>query len=92
MEEIAALNLPGVEFTDSIKRVYPLGTFASNLIGFAQSDETGSTIGKMGTELYLDSYLRGKDGYRIYQADKDGHILPGMKEDSVSANNGYECI
>ena len=90
MEEIAALNLPGVEFTDSIKRVYPLGTFASNLIGFAQSDETGSTIGRMGTELYLDSYLRGTDGYRVYQADKDGHILPGMKEDSVSATNGYD--
>ena len=67
MEEIKALNLPGIEFTDSIQRVYPLGTFASNLIGFAQSDETGSTVGKMGAELYLDSYLKGIDGYRTYQ-------------------------
>ena len=90
MEEIAALNLPGVEFTDSIKRVYPLGVFASNLIGFAQSDESGSTIGRMGLELYLDSYLRGEDGYRIYQADKDGHILPGMKEEYQSTTNGYD--
>ena len=86
--EIEALNLPGIEFTDSIQRVYPLGTFASNLIGFAQSDETGSTIGRMGTELYLDTYLRGDDGYRIYQADKNGYILPGMKEESKSAENG----
>ncbi len=86
--EITALGLPGIEFTDSIQRVYPLGTFASNLIGFAQSDETGSTIGKMGTELYLDSYLRGDDGYRIYQADKNGYILPGMKEEVKSAENG----
>ncbi|NCB33002.1 MAG: penicillin-binding protein [Erysipelotrichia bacterium] len=88
MEEIKALNMPGIEFTDSIQRVYPLGTFASNLIGFAQSDETGSTIGRMGAELYLDSYLKGIDGYRIYQADSDGYILPGMKENTVSATNG----
>ncbi len=86
--EIAALEMPGIEFTDSIKRVYPLGTFASNLIGFAQSDESGSTVGKMGTELYLDSYLRGTDGYRIYQADKNGFILPGMKEEVRAAENG----
>ncbi|MBP3892012.1 MAG: PASTA domain-containing protein [Solobacterium sp.] len=90
MEEIRALNLPGIEFTDSIQRAYPLGTFASNLFGFAQSDETGSTIGRMGTELYLDDYLRGEDGYRIYQADKDGHILPGMKEETISPINGYD--
>lgn len=87
-DEIEALNLPGIEFTDSIQRVYPLGTFASNLIGFAQSDETGSTVGKMGAELYLDSYLKGTDGYRTYQADSDGYILPGMKETTVSAVNG----
>jgi penicillin-binding protein 2B len=87
-EEIEALNLPGIEFTDSIQRVYPLGTFASNLVGFAQSDETGSTVGKMGSELYLDSYLKGTDGYRTYQADSDGYILPGMKETTVSAVNG----
>ena len=87
-KQIEALNLPGIEFTDSIQRVYPLGTFASNLIGFAQSDETGSTVGKMGTELFLDTYLRGDDGYRVYQADKNGYILPGMKEDVKSASNG----
>ena len=89
-EEIEALNLPGIEFTDSIERVYPLGTFASNLIGFAQSDETGSTVGKMGLELYLNGYLQGTDGYSIYQSDKDGNILPGMKEETVSAVNGYD--
>ncbi len=86
---IVALNLPGIEFTDSIQRVYPLGEFASNLIGFAQSDESGSTVGKMGVELYLNDYLTGTDGYRIYQADKNGYILPGMREELVSSVNGY---
>ncbi len=90
MEQIQALNLPGIEFENSIKRSYPLGTFASNLIGFAQSDELGSTVGKMGTELYLNTYLSGTDGERTYQADRNGHILPGMKELTISAVNGYD--
>lgn len=88
--EIDALNLPGIEWTDSIQRVYPLGTFASNLIGFAQSDDSGSTVGKMGTELYLNDYLMGTDGYRIYQADKNGYILPGMREETQAAVNGCD--
>lgn len=88
MEQIAALKLPGIGFTPSIQRVYPLGTFASNLIGFAQSNETGSTVGRMGAELYLDYYLSGKDGSRTYQADSKGYILPGMREDVISSMNG----
>ena len=88
--EIDALNLPGIEWTDSIQRVYPLGTFAANLIGFAQSDDSGSTVGKMGTELYLNDYLMGTDGYRIYQADKNGYILPGMREETQAAVNGCD--
>ena len=47
-DEIEALNLPGIEFTDSIQRLYPNHTFASNLIGYAIADETGSTVGQMG--------------------------------------------
>lgn len=85
---IDSYKLPGIEFTSSVKRSYPLGVFAPYIIGFAQSDEGGSTIGKMGAELYLDEYLRGQDGSRVYQADKNGYILPGMRENITSAING----
>ena len=86
-DEIEASDLTGMKFTDSIQRVQPNNVYASNLIGYAQSDENGNTIGKMGLELYLDSYLRGTDGSRTYQVDKDGYVLPGMKEEKVSAVN-----
>lgn len=89
-EEIESYDLNGIEFTASIKRSYPLGTFASNLIGFAQSDETGSTVGKMGLELILDEELSGTDGSRTYQADKNGFVLPGMKMTEISAINGND--
>lgn len=87
-DEIEEQNLPGIEFTDSIERIYPNHSLASNLIGYAIADETGSTIGQMGLELYLDSYLSGQDGKRTYQVDKNGYVLPGMKEDVVSTVNG----
>ena len=91
-ELIESYNLPGIEFTDSIQRVYPMGTFASNLIGFAQADEEGQSYGRMGLELYLNGYLTGKDGKRTYQVDKNGYVLPGMKESiepAVNGNNVY---
>ncbi len=89
-EEIERLKLPGIGFTESIQRVYPMGTFASNLVGFAQSDENGTTIGQMGAELYLDSYLRGQDGKVMAQVDRRGYVLPGMKEEIQSAINGND--
>lgn len=87
-DEIESYGLPGIEFTNSIQRIYPYGTFASNLIGYAQADENGQISGRMGLELYLNSYLMGTDGSRSYQVDKQGYILPGMKENTVSASNG----
>ncbi len=87
-ELIESYHLPGIEFTDSIKRIYPNGQFASNLVGFAQQDDNGITTGQMGLELYLNSYLSGTNGSRTYQTDKDGYRLPGMKDEVVSAING----
>ncbi|MFV0380536.1 MAG: penicillin-binding protein [Anaerorhabdus sp.] len=87
-EEIESYNLNGIEFVESIQRIYPLGTFSSHTIGFAQSDENGSTVGKMGLELILEEELSGTDGIRIYQADKNGYTLPGMKIDETNAING----
>lgn len=87
-DEIVSYNLNGIEFYPSIKRSYPLGVFASSLVGFAQSDETGSTVGKMGLELILNDELSGVNGFKSYQADKHGFVLPGMKITEESAING----
>lgn len=89
-EKIESYNLPGIEFTESVKRNYPLGTFASYLVGYGQSDENGTVVGKMGVEEYLDEYLTGTDGYKLFQADKNGYILPGMKEETVAPVNGND--
>lgn len=93
-EEIDSLDISGIEFEEIIKRNYPLGDFASYLIGYAQTEEQDNgrlaTSGKMGFELLYDEALAGEDGYRVYQADIDGYILPnGMLED-VQASDGSD--
>lgn len=87
------LNYPGIHgisFRESTKRIYPLGkNFAPYLVGFAQSDENGKLIGRMGIEQYLNDELSGKDGKHVYQADKKGYVLPGMYDSVTEERNGY---
>lgn len=90
-DEIDSYNLPGIDYRSSYSRKYPQGAaFAPYLIGFAQSDETGKLVGKMGLESYLNSELSGIDGYHIYQQDKNGYVLTGMYEETKDAENGYD--
>ena len=92
MNEI--LNTPeiyGIGFKESNKRIYAQGsTFAPYLIGFAQSDDDGKLVGKMGLEQYLNEELSGVDGKHVYQQDKNGYILTGMYEETTPATNGYD--
>ena len=91
-EQIEAIEgLHGIDFRNSYKRYYPYGTtFSPQLVGFAQSDNTGKLVGKLGIESYLNDELSGTDGYHSYQRDKYGYILPGMFEETLNAINGYD--
>ena len=94
-EQVDMINsiegLHGIGFRNSYKRIYPYGeSFAPQLIGFAQSDDTGKLVGKLGLEAYLNNELSGVDGYHSFQQDKNGYILPGMFEETKDAINGYD--
>ncbi len=90
-EQIEQLGLHGIDFRNSYARNYPYGeVFSPQLVGFAQSDNTGKLIGKLGIEAYLNDELSGSDGYHSYQRDKHGYILPGMYEETKKAVNGYD--
>lgn len=92
VDQIKAIEgLNGIGFRNSYQRYYPYGeSFSPQLIGFAQSDNTGKLIGKLGIESYLNDELSGTDGYRSYQQDKNGYVLPGMFDDTVEAIDGYD--
>ena len=92
VDQIKAIEgLHGIGFRNSYKRYYPYGeSFAPQLLGFAQSDNTGKLVGKLGIESYLNDELSGTDGYHSYQQDKNGYVLPGMYEETVEAIDGYD--
>lgn len=84
-------NLHGIAFEESSKRIYPLGVISSPyFVGFAQSDDTGKLVGKMGIESYLDAQLSGEDGLHVYQSDKEGYVLPGMYDYIQEAKDGSQ--
>ncbi len=56
--------LGGIGFIRSTRRVYPLGNFAGQVIGFANSD-----TGLQGLESQLNSLLVGRSGRLVYVKD-----------------------
>ena len=90
-EEIESYELPGIEFTEIPTRNYPLGSFASYIVGFAQYDSaSGELTGKMGIEQIFNEELSGTDGYRKTQVNTEGYALPGSESEVVEAQDGYD--
>ncbi|MBK0008137.1 MULTISPECIES: penicillin-binding protein [Priestia] len=87
-QKIEKLNLPGITFLRDSKRFYPNGVFASSILGYAQKDDTGKIVGKMGIEKVFDKQLSEEDGYVKYEAAKNGIKLPDPKESIVAPKNG----
>lgn len=91
MEE---LQLPGITFIRETKRFYPNGIFASHLIGYAEREETengqSETVGKLGLEKSLDTYLQGKNGSFTYKSDSYGLLLPNSEPKIVPAEHGKD--
>lgn len=92
MEEIRALNLPGIDFIASTKRYYPSGDFASYAIGYTvnESDEDGNVwkVGQLGIEEYFNEDLTGTSGYIRYEKDRSGYKIANGREYVEEADDG----
>lgn len=85
---IEALNLRGVETSEEVKRYYPLGPFASHLLG----NVTDDSMGLSGIELKYDRFLSGVSGRWIKSADVDGNGLAYGVEKYYEASDGLNLI
>ena len=94
MEDIKALNLPGIDFIKSTKRYYPNGDFASYLLGYTKNKELddGNTymVGELGIEGYYNKELTGKSGYIKYEKDGRGNIIANSNENREDAIDGSD--
>jgi cell division protein FtsI (penicillin-binding protein 3) len=70
-EALKALDLTGLGFYAEERRVYPLGTTAAHVLGFAGLDNRGLS----GLELALDKTLAGRSGRQTVVRDPFGRTL-----------------
>ena len=75
-------GIVGLGFTDEEQRVYPLGHVASQVVGYAGTDNHGLA----GLELGLEGVLSGHDGSETVIRDPSGQAIDVLK--STSAREG----
>ncbi|MCL2702663.1 MAG: penicillin-binding transpeptidase domain-containing protein [Defluviitaleaceae bacterium] len=72
-DKIRALDLPGVVVDEDIKRIYPFGNLASQVIGFVGRDNQGI----IGLEAKYDRFMKGEAGKILTQTDAAGRQITG---------------
>lgn len=75
-------NIKGVWFEDSYIRKYPLGTFASDVVGFASATNGG----ELGIESQYDEKLTGTNGTTYSYVD-EGLEVTETQKNAVDGNN-----
>lgn len=87
-DKIVALNLDGIDFTETQKRYYPKGDFLAYTLGYAKNNSDGKIIGEMGIESLFNDSLTGTDGFKEYQKDLRGYKIANTNEEIQEAKNG----
>lgn len=87
-DQIRELNIPGISLSEDTKRYYPLGNFASQLLGSVTADNTGRT----GIELEYDQYLGGIAGRWVKNTDVTGNELVDGSEEYFEAQDGLNVV
>lgn len=70
------------------KRYYPLGSFASSIVGFTGSED----VGRSGLELYYNSDLTGTSGRIITAKNALAGAMPNDYETAFDASDGKSLV
>jgi stage V sporulation protein D (sporulation-specific penicillin-binding protein) len=87
-EAIRKAEMPGVSLTEESKRSYPLGEFASHLLGSVTDDNNGLT----GLEQKYNGYLKGVSGRWLKNTDASGNPLAYGADKYYEAENGATLL
>lgn len=82
-DQVSALNIPWVFFSQVPGRTYPQGAVAGNILGFLGTDGPGA-----GVELGQNACLASENGSEIYERGKDGVRIPGSTITTKPVVNG----
>ncbi|MDH4049958.1 MAG: penicillin-binding protein 2 [Rubrivivax sp.] len=75
-DALAALGIKGLTVLDGLRRSYPYGEAASQLVGFTDIEQNGLE----GIERSFQPVLLGRDGQRAVVRDRLGQVIEDMGE------------
>jgi cell division protein FtsI/penicillin-binding protein 2 len=78
-EALEAQEIPGIGFQPEERRVYPQRALASEIVGYAGTENHGLS----GLELELDEQLAGSDGSRTIVRDPFGRTIDVVESEEV---------
>lgn len=81
-------KIVGCELTNIVRRYYPMGTLACQIIGTTNDDNVGIS----GLEMYYDKYLNGNPGRWIRSTDVSGRKLTNGIEKYYPADDGRSIV
>ena len=87
-QAVRKLKYQGIEIAEGTKRYYPLGNFASQLLGSVNDENHGRT----GIELQYDNYLSGTAGRWVIETDIQGNELAEGASRYYEAQDGLNVI
>ena len=88
VDELKETGLDGFEYEQTVKRVYPYGALASQVLGVVGNDNHGLT----GLELYYDEELSGVDGSIMYEHGLYGERIAGGAYEETPAQDGSDIV
>lgn len=87
-DKIRDLEIIGIEIAENTKRYYPLGNFASQLLGSVNDDN----VGRSGIEQEYNEYLSGIAGRWIKNTDINGNALSYGQDTYYQAEDGLNVV
>ncbi|MFZ2756552.1 MAG: penicillin-binding protein 2 [Atopobiaceae bacterium] len=87
-QDLADKKLLGLYYLSDVKRIYPYGEVAGQVLGLVGTDGQGLS----GLELYYNDVLSGTDGQMIMEQGADGTPIAGGMSQVTEAKNGTDVI
>ena len=88
VDKIRELEITGIEIAEDVKRYYPLGPFAAQVLGSVTDDNKGLA----GIEQKYNEYLSGVSGRWIKNTDAGGNSLSYGVEKYYKAEDGLSLV
>ncbi len=85
--EISALGVPGISSERTVRRVYPSGMAAGQIVGVVNKTEQKPLAG---IEYMYDKTLAGTPGSSLAEQARDGYIIPGSQRVDTPVVDGRD--